>query len=174
MKAFFLSRLLREKVLLLGLTAIAAVMWLSATSKRVRLFWVEARGTSAELADQKQWLGQRQRIENDMNAAVARLDPSRTFDVARLQSELDSIAHSVGINKDFAADDSKTTASGQLSVSTVRFVIRNTSWPLIKGFYQELAKRAPYIGIEEFMVSSNRANGQLTASLRVSSVEITR
>lgn len=175
MKAFFLSRLLREKVLLFGLTAIAAVMWLSAVSTRVRAFWTQAQTTSANLKEQKAWLGERERIQRDAKAAVEHLDPSRTFDSVRLQSELDSIARSVGIVKGTSINDTQVVPGPQFSINSVRFTLANVEWKALKRFYAELSKRAPYIGIEEFAVSANRANpSQLTASLRVSSVEINR
>ena len=176
MRAFFLSRLLREKVLLLGLLAIAAVMWLSAVSTRVQTFWREASLTSSELNDQKRWLAERERIMAEAKSAVEDLDPSRTYDSVRLGAELDAIARGVGITKDTAIDDSQTSPGPQFSINSVRFVIRNADWEKqILPFYEELSKRAPYIGIEEFTILANRANpAQLTASLRVSAVEIAR
>lgn len=174
MKAFFLSRLLREKLLLLSLIAIAAVMWLSSVSTRVRRFWIESSITSSELTTQKSWLGRRAQITADAKTAVERLDPARTFDGARLQAELYSIARGVGI-RNMAIDDSASTPGPQFSINTVRFVMRDVSWDSLQAFYAELSKRAPYMGIEEFSVFGNRANpAQLTASLRVSSVEISR
>ena len=175
MKAFFLSRLLREKILLFGLTAIAAVMWLSAVSTRVRAFWTQAQTSTINLKEQRAWLGERERIERDAKAAIGQLDPSRTFDSVRLQAELDAIARGVGIVKGTSANDNQVTPGPQFSINTVRFTIVNVEWKALKRFYEELSKRAPYIGIEELAVAGNRANpSQLTASLRVSSVEISR
>jgi hypothetical protein len=176
MRSFFLTRLLREKLLLLGLVAIAAAMWLSAVSNRVRTFWTEVSVTSAELDDQKRWLTEGPRIQAAAKQAIEHLDPTRTFDSVRLPAELYAVARSVGITKDVAIDESQTTPGPQFSIHSVRFVIRNASWENhVEPFYQELSKRAPYIGIEEFAISANRANpAQLTASLRVSAVEITR
>lgn len=175
MKAFFLTRLLREKVLLLGLVAIAAVMWLSAVSTRVRTFWTEVSLTNTELETQRMVLSERESIQAAAKAAVEHLDPSRTFDSVRLQAELDAVARSVGITRDTSIDDSQIAPGPQFSLNSVRFVIRNGQWEAIERFYAELAKRAPYIGIEEFTLVANQANpSQLTASLRVSSVEITR
>jgi hypothetical protein len=175
MKAFFLSRALREKLMLLGLVAIAAAMWLSTVSTRVRLLWIEARGTSAELSTQSRWLGERAQIEADAKAAIEHLDPARTFDSVRLQAELNDVARSVGISKETSIDDTQVNPGPQFSLNSVRFVIRNAEYGSLVKFYEELSKRAPYIGIEEFSIIANRANpSQLTASLRVSSVEISR
>ncbi len=173
MKAFFLTRQLREKVLLLGLVLIAALMWLSAVSGRVEKFWHAAKFASSDLSEQRRWLGERARIEGDAKAAAARLDASRTFDSVRLQAELDSIAHAAGIGNT-SINDTKVIPGPQFSINSVHFVIRNVDWVSLKRFYLDLASRAPYIGIEEFSLMAAQADpNQLTASLRVSSVEIT-
>jgi len=174
MKAFFLSRLFREKLILLAFAALAAAMWLSSAFDRAHGFAQKVHATSTELLDQKQWLAGRTKIEAAAKGAVQQLDPSRTYDSVRLQAELVSIAQSVGLSKDTAIDDAQVTAGAQFSLNSVRFVIRNAEWQTLERFYKELSKRSPYIGIEEFSIFSNKANpAQLNAALRVSSVEIT-
>lgn len=177
MKTFFLTRLLREKVVLVVLVALAAVMWLSSATTRVRTFWHSAGMTSTELEDQRKWLSERERIQKEAATAIEHLDPSRTFDAVRLGAELDTIARAVGINlRDTSIEDTQVSQGPQFSINSVRFVLRNADWQRqIVPFYEELSKRAPYLGIEEFTILANRANtSQLTASLRVSSVEIAR
>jgi hypothetical protein len=174
MKAFFLSRLFREKLILVAFIVLAAAMWLSSALGRASVFAQKVRATSTELRDQKQWLAGRAQIEAAAKNAVVQLDPSRTYDSVRLQSELVAIAQSVGLSKDTAIDDAQVSAGTQFSLNSVRFVIRNADWGTLERFYKELSKRSPYIGIEEFAIYSNKANpSQLNAALRVSSVEIT-
>ena len=56
LRIFFLSRLLREKLLLLGFVGIGVAMWASAFSKHVGTFWRAQQVTSGELAFQRQVL----------------------------------------------------------------------------------------------------------------------
>lgn len=175
MKAFFLSRLLREKLLLVVLLAAGMVMWLSSVSNRVKAFWQTASLTSTELKTQKQVLAERSRIEAQAKAAVAQLDPARTYNSVRLQAEVYAIARNAGITSNNTIDDAQTLPGPQFSINTVRFSVRNSDWDTLRRFYEDLSKHSPYIGIEEFSLSANAANPrQLTALLRVSSVEITR
>src|ERR1700759_355262 len=102
MKAFFLSRLFREKLILVVFAALAAAMWLSSALERTRDFAQKVHATSTELADQKQWLAGRAQIEAAAKNAVVQLDPSRTYDSVRLQAELTTVAQSVGLSKDTA------------------------------------------------------------------------
>lgn len=174
MKAFFLSRLLREKILMLGFVLIAALIWLSGVSERVGARWRAVKQTSTDLDVQRRWLSQRQRIEREAQLAIEHLDPSRTFDNVRLQSELNALARAAGLSN-YDVSDSRTVRTSQFAVHSVQFSARNADIGALITFYQSLGQRAPYLGLEQFALASNRANpSQLTASWRVTSVEIAR
>jgi hypothetical protein len=171
LKAYFLSRLLREKVLLVVIAALAAVVLLSNFSGRVARAWRAQRATTTTLADQQQWLTNRTTIEAGAGRAVKNLDPARTLDDTRLVGELNALARAQGLK--FVSDSPRTERSGQFAVHTVQFNLLKMDWNALKRFYLELTKRSPYIGIEQFSLQAERTNPTLlNASLRVSSVEI--
>jgi hypothetical protein len=175
MKAFFLARQPREKILILCLVLLAALWWLTAAIGRGTAFMTDFRGTTETLKMQKLTLDARESIQTRAEAAIRQLDPSRTFDTVRLQAELDTIATMAAItNKTIG--DAKTEPTPQFSVNSAQISIRNADYATVVKFYEELKKRSPYIGIEQFSIStSNQANPtQLTAVARVSSVEIVR
>jgi hypothetical protein len=173
MKAFFLSRALREKVLLVALIVGGAAMLLSATGKRAGVFWREAKATSAELEDQEMVLGQKDAIEQRSQAAIEQLDPSKTFDQVRLQSEINTITNIAGLASKTGIRSVPSEKAGQFSVHTVQVVIRNADYESLTKFYTELQKRSPYIGIVSFDLSSaSAANGQaLTQTMSISSMQ---
>ncbi|MCS6242957.1 MAG: general secretion pathway protein GspM [Opitutus sp.] len=174
MKAFFLSRLLREKILLLAFTLLGAAIWLSGVGERVAAQVRAIRVTSTDLDVQQRWLLQRDRIEKEATLAVEHLDPSRSFDSVRLQGELNMLARSAGLSN-YDVSDSRTVRSSQFAVHSVQFSARNSDMGALIAFYQSLTQRAPYLGLEQFSLASNRANAsQLSASWRVTSVEIAR
>lgn len=174
MKAYFLSRLLREKVLLLAFTLLGAAIWFSAVSDRVGMRWREIKATSTDLDVQRRWLLQRERIEREATLAIEHLDPSRTFNNVRFQSELNALARSAGLSN-YDVSDSRTSRTSQFAVHSVQFSARNADIGALITFYQSLAQRAPYLGLEQFALASNRSNPtQLTASWRVTSVEIAK
>ena len=49
LRVYFLGRLLREKLLLIGLILIGVLWWLSAFGTRAGQFWRTQRGTTATL-----------------------------------------------------------------------------------------------------------------------------
>jgi hypothetical protein len=174
MKAFFLSRLLREKILVLALTLLGAAIWLSGVAERVGAQVRAVRLTSTDLDVQQRWLLQRERIEKEATLAIEHLDPTRSLDSVRLQGELNTLARAAGL-ANYDVSDSRTVRSSQFAVHSVQFSARNADIGTLIAFYQALALRSPYLGLEQFALASNRANpAQLTASWRVTSVEIAR
>lgn len=174
MKAYFISRLLREKILLLVFTLLGAAIWLSGVGERVAAQVRAIQVTSTDLDVQQRWLLQRERIEKEATLAVEHLDPSRSFDGVRLQGELNTLARSAGLSN-YDVSDSRTVRSNQFAVHSVQFSARNADMAALIAFYQSLAQRSPYLGLEQFSLASNRANpSQLSASWRVTSVEIAK
>jgi hypothetical protein len=175
MKAFFLSRHVREKVLLTALLALAALVWLTSATRRSHLFWLQWRASSTLLATQRQWLDNRGAIETAAARAVAHLDPTRTFSSPRLLGELSTIADQVGVRSNTSSEILGTERTNQFAVNTVQFAIRNVDLPSLLNFYAELDKRAPYIGLEQFSLTVAPGNpALLNVMLRVSSVEMVR
>lgn len=174
MKALFLSRLFREKVLLVAFAALIAGVWLWSWKDRAARFWAAQRHTTVELRDQALWLSNHQQIEDEARKAVEHLDPSRTFDAARLVGEIAVIASGAGL-KDTAGEAPRTEQTAGFAVNSVEFSIRKADLASLLRFYDELGKRAPYITIEQLSLAADRANpALLNASLRVVSVEIAR
>lgn len=175
MRAFFLSRVLREKMLLVVFVALGAGIWGASAVERVGRKVAEVRRTSTDLAEQSMWLEQREAIEQRAATAVANLDPSRTYNSVRLSAELSALASATGIGGSASSEGLRTERTPQFAVHTLQFTLRRVSWENLLQFYARLSERAPYISIEQFSLSADRTNpAQLNATLRVSSVEIAR
>jgi hypothetical protein len=172
LRAFFLSRVLREKLLLVGFLGVAVVMWASAFSSRVGHFWRVQRATTAELKDQDFWLSRRAQIEAATHAAAAQMDPAKTLDPTLLSVEVRRIANDAGV-KFNSSNVTPGPNVGQFSINTLRLNITNTEWHALAVFYQHLQERAPYLAITEIALQPVRSNpAQVTASLTVASFEI--
>ena len=173
LRAFFLSRLLREKLMLVLFVALGAVMWLANFSGRASRSWIEYRTTRNELAQQKQWLTSREAIEAAAVQAVKNLDPAQTLDDTRLVGELQSLAREHNLK--FVNDAPQTERTSNFAVHTVQVSLPRADWEVLNQYYFAIAKRSPYIGITQLSLSADRTNpALLNASLRVSSVEVIR
>jgi hypothetical protein len=174
MKAYFLSRLLREKILLLAFALLGAAIWLSGVAERANVQLKAIKTTSAELDVQQRWLLQRARFEKEAQLAIEHLDPSRSLDSVRLQSELNTMARAAGLTN-YDVSDSRTDRTPQFAVNSLQFSARNVDIGSLITFYQAISQRAPYLGLEDFKLASSPSNpAQLTATWRVTSVEIAK
>src|SRR5215218_510986 len=140
LKAFFLTRLLREKLMLVLFVALGAVMWLANFSGRGSRAWVEYRTTRNELAQQHQWLTSRDAIEAAAVQAVKNLDPAQTLDDTRLVGELQTLAreHSLKFNNDAP----QTERTSNFAVHTVQVTMPRADWEVLYSFYVAVAKRS--------------------------------
>lgn len=173
MKSFFQKRVLREKLLLLAFGVLVAAVWASSTGGRLAAFVRTSTVAGAELAEQTLWLERQGAIEASAAAAIANLDPARSFNAVRLSAELGAIATATGLAGSTSSEALPLERTPTLAINSVRYRITRTDWDTIKRFYLELSKRAPYITIEQFTLSAERANpAQLNALLKVTAVEV--
>ena len=175
LRAFFLGRLFREKLLLTGFILMAAVVWLSSLSGRAGRFVRSVKSTTSTLGEQQLWLANKGPIEAEAQAAAGKLDAVRTLDGTRLLAEVSAIAAEAGLNKGTTIGETKDSPIGQFAVHTLQLSVAKVDWATLKQFYLELGKRSPYIGIEQYSMQVDRANpALLNASFQLSSVEISR
>lgn len=172
LRTFFLSRSLREKVLLVLLAVGLDGYWLSRFSDRCFTFTGQVRSVQADLADQARWLSNRDAILKRAQEAASRLDPSRTLNGIQLYAAVSDMASDAGLSN-VRSGDTTDDRSGQFAVHSVRFDITRADWNSLWTFYQALQQRSPYIGIEQCAITSDPPNPSLlNMSVLVSSVEI--
>ena len=171
LRAFFMGRMFREKVLLLAFVLLIAATWFSSVMRRSGRWASEFKTTSHDLAYQRGVLAQQAVIEAAAKAAVEHFEPTKTFDGMRLQSEIDAISRRTGL-VNYTMDDVQTDRSSQFSMNSMRLEIRNADYASLVRFYLEVSKEAPYIGIEQFRITAS--NGKHSASLRLTSIEMAR
>jgi hypothetical protein len=177
-KAFFLSRVLREKLLLLAFILLVAGVWLSSFGGRAASFWRDEKILKTTLATQKLSLDSRDAVAASAQHAIAQLDPARTLNDTRLLGEINAIANTIGLRSNsISTNEARTERTAQFAINTLHVQVNKASYATLVKFYLELQKRSPYIGLDEFSMLSDpgsRGADVLNASLRVSSVEVIR
>jgi hypothetical protein len=180
LRIFFLSRLLREKLLLVAFIAIGAVIWLTGFSSRFSAWWRRQALTSQELRTQDRWLRDKPMIEENAQKAAAQLDPAKTLDGTRLFTTIRQLANDAGLRNISNDGLAPQGATGQFTVNTLTITARAMdpdpakNWDAVLRFYRSVQQRSPYIAIDQLILQpQSRANpGQLTLVLRVSAVQI--
>jgi len=181
LRVFFLTRLLREKLLLVGFLGVAVLIWVSGFSTRAGLFWRVQRATTADLKLQDEWLSNEVRIKEEANKATAQFEAGKTLDGNRLFIKVRDLAQQAGLRNITNQGFQPPITDGQFSVHTLNFVISTSdpdaarNWEAIKRFYLLLNQAAPYIVIDQFTLVPSPSNpSQLTLTLKVSSFEMPR
>lgn len=168
MKAFFTSKSLRERTLLLLFVGLAVAWWGTSALGRAARWRQEWVSVAAEQAEQDLWIKNRSTIADQAAAAAKQLDPARTLDAAQLLAELNQF--STGLNAEIGAQRTERTTG--FAMHSMQVNLRRTDLPGLLRFYRQLAARAPYIGIEQASLTVDRANpGLLNASIRISAFQ---
>jgi hypothetical protein len=168
MKSFFQSRSLRERVLLLVFALIGFGWWLPVALGRLGGLRRELKDFKTDLETQQLWLSRRTEIEARAAAAARTLDPAKTLDASQAFAELTRMTS--GLTAEIGSQ--RTQQSEQFALNNVQVTIRRADLAGLYHFYEQLGARAPYLGIEQCVISSDRANpGLLSAVFRVYSIE---
>jgi glutathione S-transferase len=173
-RAMFFAFVLRERLLLVALTVIAAVVWASHFGGRARHFVSESRRTGEALAQQSAILAGRSESAEAARQAASRLEASKTLDGTRLLAAVATMAREAGLLTT-SIGEPQDVSNGQFAVHTLQLNISKADWASLKAFYLAIQQRSPYIGIEQFAVQADRTNAAfLNVSMKLSSVEIVR
>lgn len=177
LRIFFLSRLARERILIVALLLVAAVLWLQNYAGRVGGFITESKNTTKTLAFQERVLLNRVAIEKFAKDQASSLDPSQTLDGTRLVGALTGMANDAGISNYSTSDQQDSGGEGgqPFVIHSTLFNIQGVPFAKLQEFYTKVQARAPYISIESLTVNNNRANPNadaLSVSMKVASVEI--
>lgn len=172
-RAYFLSRALREKILLGAFIAIGLLWWLSAFGSRAGAFWREQHTMTLRLNEQAEWIKNKSKIEETAERTAGKLDPTKTLNANQLATTLLQLANEAGLKSPSLSGSPTTTRSGQFAIHTATFLIRTAEWGDLVKFYEALQKRAPYIAVDQFNLTAAPNNpAQLNLQLRAESVEI--
>lgn len=171
LKQLFNAMSLRERVLLTVFIWIGILVWASAIAKNYRTTRIQAAGTSTELNKQSQWFAERDSINLQLQEALDRLDPKKTYSSTRLVGRLDNFARTSGLN--FNTNTPQTKEGDIFNVHTVRLAIRNANiGPLIE-FDKKIKQESPYIGLQQIKITANKSDPRLLdAQFTVSSFEL--
>jgi hypothetical protein len=172
-RAYFLTRQLREKVLLLAFILIGTVWWLSAFGTRAGRFWREQRATTGELTEQQQWLNNRVAIDEAAKKAASRLESAKTYNRTRLNAWVNQAASEAGLKNGGTSNFSSDTAT-QFTIHSLTYTVVGADYDNLLNFYLKLNQQIPYIGIETFVMYPTNQNdlSKCTLNVRISSVEI--
>ncbi len=173
MKTWFQSRNRREQLLITAFAFLGAFVWLLSVSGRFRARWAEWHSTQTEVSAQQLWLERQKEIEARAAEAVRNLDPARTFDPTRLMSTVGALASAASLTP--TIDPPVTQRTPQFAFHSMKVTFRRVAPVSLLSFYDEVAKQAPYLSLEQIAMQTERsAPGMLNVTLQISATQITK
>jgi hypothetical protein len=173
-KAFFLSRLMREKALLLAFVGLFAAIWLYRYVGRASAFGREFGHTTVTLKAQRDTLARGPAIEAAAKKAIAQLDPAKTLNATNLLATITNLAKDAHLDSG-RSEDQKDENSAQFIMHNLRFSVNKARWEDLLEFCGKIQQRSPYIVLEQCTLQADRANpSQLSAVFRLRSIEVIR
>jgi hypothetical protein len=173
MKHWFQRGRRREQLLLTAFVILGALVWLLSASGRLRASWADWHATRTDLATQRLWLDRQKEIEASAGAAIRNLDPTRTYDATRLVSTVTTLATGASLSP--SIDSPVTQRTPQFAFHTIKVTFRRATLSSLLSFYDELAKQAPYLNLEQIAMQTERtAPGMLNVTLQISATQITK
>lgn len=171
MRDYFQKRSRREQTLLVAFALMLGLVWAVSALARIRTRWQDWRSVNTELAGQQLWLDRRTEVEERSAAAVRNLDPARTYDATRLVTAVTALASQAGLQP--SIDSPQTKQAPQFAYHTIKVNFRRANLNSMLSFYDELAKQAPYLNLEQIVLQTDRtAPGFLNATLQISATQI--
>lgn len=162
---------MRERIILLLVITVAAILWLSSLSGRMQVLRGEFVTTSATLDAQQEILELRPLVDSQLAELLNRLEPGRTLSASRLNAELANIGASLRLNPEIPP--ARTEQVDRFLNHATEVLIRRTSYENLMRFADEIAGRSPYLNLEQIQIVADRSNpALLDARFRISAVEL--
>lgn len=173
LKTFFLTRLFREKLLLLIFVLCGTLIWLSSFTNRAGAFWRQQRMLNTQLANQTQWLNQSAQIAESAKQTLAKLDPTKTLNDSALFSQVTAMAAEAGMRNNVQISAAPPERTSQFTVNSLTLTVNKTDMRSLVNLYEALQKRSPYIGLDEMGINVDTGNSSLLgARFHISSFQV--
>ena len=149
---------MREKLLTLVFVLVIIVLWSNSWLTRYSEWNTARKQTKVELLTQQQWLDRSEEYEVDLQKALSRVDPSKTFEATQLSGRIDSLLREYGLSSQADIDSVRTREGEIFNDHNLRFQLDRITISQLIAFNNALKQDAPYINIESVRIEANRKN----------------
>lgn len=170
MKSLFMARNMREKFLVLAMLVVALLIWASIFVERAGELMAERNRLNQLHEEMSVYLDNRELIRQRAEEGIQNLDPGRTLNGTRLSVEAGSLARKHGLSP--SIDSPRTDSGDVFSNHTIIMTVSEADLAELINFTGELQARAPYMALEQVIITSRSNPMLLDARYRVSSVEL--
>ena len=161
----------REKLLFLLFFSVILILWCSSLTRRISELNHERKIAQFELNDQEQWIIQKPLISNNLERALERVDPAKTYSATKLSGRIDNMIRKVGLQADI--DPVKTREGEVFNDHDLRVRLNRISIDKLIEFNNLLQIESPYINLDSLRLSANkRKPEELDARFEINSFDL--
>lgn len=172
MKSYFMTRNLREKLLVLMMLVVGLVIWISFFAERAGVLMAERRSVNLLGEELGVYIDNRDLIRERAEAGIRNLEPSLTLNATRLSVDAGAMARENGLNP--SIDSPRTEPGDVFSYHTIVMTVNEADLGALINFTNELQARAPYMALEQLSINARSNPMLLDARYRISAVELNR
>lgn len=170
LRAGFLARSRREKVLAVAFLIVLAVIWLSSLVSRAKSYSAEIRIAKADANDQAQWLDNAETIEARYNEAVSLISDAALPTRSEVLAQIDALVRKYQFT--FRIDPPRSQSRDRLTFHSIAVNIDKGDFDQLQSFQAELVSTLPTVNLEQITLAADSRNpSQLNARLRLVAVE---
>jgi hypothetical protein len=161
MKAFFLTRHIREKILILALILGGVGYWGTSLFGRASAELANTKKLEADLKEQQDWIARKDQVEQHLQDQVKQLDPKQAGKVGTVISAIEAILTDLQIDLTSMPTPAPPTTvrSTLMTVSTQKITLNNIGMQDLLSIYRALSKLAPFVDIESMTIQVNNQRG---------------
>ncbi|TVP76925.1 MAG: hypothetical protein EA353_11370 [Puniceicoccaceae bacterium] len=173
LRALYKRMTLREKCLALLFLLVILFLWTNHWMGRLST-WNNARNLAAvELQTQQQWIDRTDFYSQAVNAALQRVDPSKTYAAAQLSGRVDSLIRQSGLSNQADINPVDTREGEIFNNHELRVRLSRISIAQLIQLNNLFSKEAPYINLKSVRIEKNARNPeQLDVRYEINSFDL--
>lgn len=171
MRNFFFRRSWRERVLLLVVLVVGAIIWLFAVIGRGRAARERWTGQRSSLDSQAVWLDNAPTLQEQLQSRLGQVQQGRSLNANQLVGQLDAVVKRQHFA--FRLDPATTERRPPVAIHSVALSIEKAELAAVAAFTDELRTALPLVNIEQMVITPDRRNpAQLDVRLKLSGLEL--
>ena len=174
-RRIFVRMTVREKLLTLLFILVMLYLWTNSLAQRGSQWKSDFDSAGSALATQQYWLDIEDRTAVELEAALARVEPSKTFSASQLAGRIDDIVRRVGLAAQAEINPVKTREGEIFDDHNIRVRLRRIDIGQVIQFNRRIREEGPYINIEKITLTPIRSReSEIDARFEINSFELKR
>ncbi|MEM8867277.1 MAG: hypothetical protein AAGC73_03325 [Verrucomicrobiota bacterium] len=173
LSALFKRLSVREKFITLLFVFVIIALWADNLTDRISTLNTVHSATQDDLEYFQSRLDQADYFASEMDRALARVDPSKTYSAIQLSGRIDTLLRQASLAGKSDIDPVKTIEGEIFNDHNIRVRLNRISIAQLIDFHKLIAAETPYINLQSLRLNANRNNREeLDARFEINSFEL--